>query len=214
MYVLLALLAVQQPAPPSASPVSDTAHVVIVATTDVHGRVLGWDYVRDARGLVARRDHGRGAAGPIPGAGRAGGRGRPDRRQPVRRLLCRARFPTPPPGGGCAERDAVRRRHSREPRVRLRAGRAGAGHRRRDVPLRLRQRLPGRERYARVSSLCRRHAGGRENRDYRPHDARRDGVGPERAGRSDPGSADRGGRTARLASPRSGGRRSQGRSRS
>ncbi|PYP11255.1 MAG: hypothetical protein DMD56_07150 [Gemmatimonadetes bacterium] len=48
MYVLLALLAVQQPAPPSASPVSDTAHVVIVATTDVHGRVLGWDYVRDA----------------------------------------------------------------------------------------------------------------------------------------------------------------------
>src|SRR5438552_1271008 len=48
MYVLLALLAVQQPAPPSASPVSDTAHVVIVATTDVHGRVLGWDYVPDA----------------------------------------------------------------------------------------------------------------------------------------------------------------------
>src|SRR5947207_15629681 len=48
MYVLLALLAVQQPAPPSASPVSDTAHVVTVATTDVHGRVLGWDYVRDA----------------------------------------------------------------------------------------------------------------------------------------------------------------------
>src|SRR2546428_1405496 len=54
MYVLLALLAVQQAAPaaPAApapsSPISDTAHVVIVATTDVHGRVLGWDYVRDA----------------------------------------------------------------------------------------------------------------------------------------------------------------------
>src|SRR2546428_593454 len=48
MHVLLALLAVQQPVPPPASPVSDTAHVVIVATTDVHGRVLGWDYVRDA----------------------------------------------------------------------------------------------------------------------------------------------------------------------
>src|SRR5256885_4456668 len=30
------------------SAASDTAHVVIVATTDVHGRVLGWDYVRDA----------------------------------------------------------------------------------------------------------------------------------------------------------------------
>src|SRR5882762_5218924 len=48
MHLLLALLAVQQPVPPSASPVSDTVHVVIVATTDVHGRVLGWDYVRDA----------------------------------------------------------------------------------------------------------------------------------------------------------------------
>src|SRR6059036_1268742 len=51
MYLLLSVLAVQQPAPPApppSSPVSDTAHVVIVATTDVHGRVLGWDYVRDA----------------------------------------------------------------------------------------------------------------------------------------------------------------------
>jgi 2',3'-cyclic-nucleotide 2'-phosphodiesterase / 3'-nucleotidase / 5'-nucleotidase len=48
MYLLVAALAVQQPAPPPSSPVSDTAHVVIVATTDVHGRVLGWDYVRDA----------------------------------------------------------------------------------------------------------------------------------------------------------------------
>ena len=36
------LLALQNPAP------SDTAHIVIVATTDVHGRVFGWDYVRDA----------------------------------------------------------------------------------------------------------------------------------------------------------------------
>lgn len=45
----LALLAalLQQPPPPSPFP-SDTAHVVIVATTDVHGRVRGWDYVRDA----------------------------------------------------------------------------------------------------------------------------------------------------------------------
>src|SRR5882762_6382153 len=48
MHVLLLLLAVQQPVPAPASPVTDTAHVVIVATTDVHGRVLGWDYVRDA----------------------------------------------------------------------------------------------------------------------------------------------------------------------
>lgn len=27
---------------------ADTAHLVIVATTDIHGRVMGWDYVRDA----------------------------------------------------------------------------------------------------------------------------------------------------------------------
>src|SRR5467141_4592641 len=27
---------------------TDTAHIVIVASTDVHGRVFGWDYVRDA----------------------------------------------------------------------------------------------------------------------------------------------------------------------
>jgi len=38
------------PTPPTPAPVSsqDTAHVVIVATTDIHGRALGWDYVRDA----------------------------------------------------------------------------------------------------------------------------------------------------------------------
>jgi 2',3'-cyclic-nucleotide 2'-phosphodiesterase (5'-nucleotidase family) len=36
------LLALQSP------PSADTAHIVIVATTDVHGRVFGWDYVRDA----------------------------------------------------------------------------------------------------------------------------------------------------------------------
>src|SRR5712691_6513924 len=49
MHVLLALLAAaQQPVPPPSTPVSDSAHVVIVATTDVHGRALGWDYVRDA----------------------------------------------------------------------------------------------------------------------------------------------------------------------
>src|SRR5437016_14084987 len=52
MRVLLALLvAAQNPVvpapPPPPSPTPDTAHVVIVATTDVHGRVLGWDYVRD-----------------------------------------------------------------------------------------------------------------------------------------------------------------------
>src|SRR6267142_4868210 len=41
------LLASQNPqAAPATAP--DTAHIVIVATTDVHGRVLGWDYVRDA----------------------------------------------------------------------------------------------------------------------------------------------------------------------
>jgi 2',3'-cyclic-nucleotide 2'-phosphodiesterase (5'-nucleotidase family) len=40
MHLLLTLLLAVQSA--------DTAHIVIVATTDVHGRVLGWDYVGDA----------------------------------------------------------------------------------------------------------------------------------------------------------------------
>ena len=44
--VLLALLPAPQIAAQSST--SDTAHVVIVATTDIHGRVMGWDYVRDA----------------------------------------------------------------------------------------------------------------------------------------------------------------------
>src|SRR5437773_2774938 len=39
------LLAFQNP---TNAPQPDTAHIVIVATTDVHGRVLGWDYVKDA----------------------------------------------------------------------------------------------------------------------------------------------------------------------
>lgn len=49
MHVLFGLLVAHASlfsSPPSQNP--DTAHVVIVATTDVHGRVLGWDYVRDA----------------------------------------------------------------------------------------------------------------------------------------------------------------------
>ena len=51
MHLLLALVAVaQQPVAPPPAPPADSAHVVIVATTDVHGRVLGWDYVRDAAG--------------------------------------------------------------------------------------------------------------------------------------------------------------------
>jgi 2',3'-cyclic-nucleotide 2'-phosphodiesterase / 3'-nucleotidase / 5'-nucleotidase len=43
MRLLLALLlsSFQTPAP-------DSVQIVVVATTDVHGRVLGWDYVRDA----------------------------------------------------------------------------------------------------------------------------------------------------------------------
>lgn len=39
------LLAVQTAA--AAPPPPDTVHLVIVATTDVHGHALGWDYVRD-----------------------------------------------------------------------------------------------------------------------------------------------------------------------
>src|SRR5262249_37447144 len=46
MPLLSALLLALQ-APPAQARV-DTAHIVVVATTDVHGRVMGWDYVRDA----------------------------------------------------------------------------------------------------------------------------------------------------------------------
>ena len=45
MHFALALFFAAQTPPPTAS--SDSAHVVLVATTDVHGRVLAWDYVRD-----------------------------------------------------------------------------------------------------------------------------------------------------------------------
>ena len=44
MHLLLPLLFASQT--PSTAP-ADSAHVVIVATTDVHGRALAWDYVRD-----------------------------------------------------------------------------------------------------------------------------------------------------------------------
>src|SRR3989475_10916459 len=53
MHFPLALfIALQQPSAtsatsPTASRAPDTAHVVIVSTTDVHGRIRGWDYVRD-----------------------------------------------------------------------------------------------------------------------------------------------------------------------
>jgi len=43
MHLFSALLIALQAVAPS-----DTAHIVIVATTDIHGRVFGWDYVRDA----------------------------------------------------------------------------------------------------------------------------------------------------------------------
>ena len=44
MHLALALLAALQ-SPAVAAP--DTVHLVIAATTDVHGRVRGWDYVKD-----------------------------------------------------------------------------------------------------------------------------------------------------------------------
>src|SRR4026209_1238524 len=46
MHLSALLMALVLQASPSQAP--DSAHVVIVATTDVHGRVLGWDFVRDA----------------------------------------------------------------------------------------------------------------------------------------------------------------------
>jgi 2',3'-cyclic-nucleotide 2'-phosphodiesterase / 3'-nucleotidase / 5'-nucleotidase len=54
MHPALALLFVLQNPPAAAT--ADTARLVIVATTDVHGRMLGWDYVKDeaAPGGLAR----------------------------------------------------------------------------------------------------------------------------------------------------------------
>jgi 2',3'-cyclic-nucleotide 2'-phosphodiesterase (5'-nucleotidase family) len=43
-FALAVLFAAQTPLSAASS---DSAHVVLVATTDVHGRVLAWDYVRD-----------------------------------------------------------------------------------------------------------------------------------------------------------------------
>lgn len=43
MHLLSALLLALQVGGGTA----DTAHIVIIATTDIHGRVMGWDYVRD-----------------------------------------------------------------------------------------------------------------------------------------------------------------------
>ena len=48
MRLLFALLTLHTPPQAPQSFAADTAHVVIVATTDVHGRLIGWDYVRDA----------------------------------------------------------------------------------------------------------------------------------------------------------------------
>jgi 2',3'-cyclic-nucleotide 2'-phosphodiesterase / 3'-nucleotidase / 5'-nucleotidase len=50
MPLLLALLVTLQNPPPAVVPpavLPESAHVVIVSTTDVHGHVLGWDYVND-----------------------------------------------------------------------------------------------------------------------------------------------------------------------
>jgi 2',3'-cyclic-nucleotide 2'-phosphodiesterase (5'-nucleotidase family) len=50
MPLLLALLVTLQNPPPAVSPpavLPESAHVVVVSTTDVHGHVLGWDYVND-----------------------------------------------------------------------------------------------------------------------------------------------------------------------
>jgi len=48
MPLLSALLFALQASSVSAqAPSPDTAHIVVIATTDVHGRVMGWDYVRD-----------------------------------------------------------------------------------------------------------------------------------------------------------------------
>src|SRR3989442_6089341 len=46
--VLALLVVLQTPSSQAPRPVAESAHVVIVATTDVHGRALAWDYVHDS----------------------------------------------------------------------------------------------------------------------------------------------------------------------
>src|ERR1041384_49158 len=47
-FVLSLLAVLQNPSAPAPRTVAESAHVVIVATTDVHGRALAWDYVHDS----------------------------------------------------------------------------------------------------------------------------------------------------------------------
>ena len=60
----------------AAAPLQDTAHVVLVATTDLHGHVTDWDYVADRPFPAASRASHRGRLAPRPLSGASGARGR------------------------------------------------------------------------------------------------------------------------------------------
>ena len=183
-FVLGLILAVQTP--PSSGPRLDTAHIVIVATTDVHGRALGWDYVQDRAapgGLSRAAAILATLARAISRPGDPRGRRRSARRERVRELL-RARGTAPPrPAGGRPQRPAIRRGDARQSRLRLRSRPAGERRQRRRVPLRQRQRGGGSPGFPPVSGDPGGAARRGPRRDHRPHDARGDGLGPAAARR-------------------------------
>ena len=79
----------------------DTAHVVLVATTDVHGHVTGCDYLADRAapgGLARGRTVTDSLGGPVSRTGRPGRRGRPPAGRSFRRPTSRGSLrasPTP-----------------------------------------------------------------------------------------------------------------------
>ena len=106
----------------AAAPLQDTAHVVLVATTDVHGHATDWDYVHDrpfAGGIARVATVVDSLRARYPGQVVAGRRGRPAAGRPVRHLLR--------PGGAARaashhrgdEPGRLRRGHAGQPRLRL-----------------------------------------------------------------------------------------------
>ena len=169
----------------AAAPLQDTAHVVLVATTDVHGHATDWDYVAD-----------RPFAG---GVGAGGGRGGlAPRAYPGQVLVVDA--------GDLLQGDPFATYYARvAPTRRIRSSRPSTS-RATTRPRRATTTSTGASRsFSRPSPsarfpyvsanlyagrgdsllfprVARRAAAGRPHRDHRPHDARDDGLGPRTAG--------------------------------
>ena len=164
--------------------VPDTAHVVLVATTDVHGRTTGWDYVahRPAPGGLAR-------VAPIvdslrrryPGQVVVLDAGDLLQGDPFATYFARVRPRTPHPiieAMNLVGYDAATPgNHDFDFGVDA----LFRARRRCRVPLRQRQHLRRAGRHARLRAVPRAPARRRAGRHHRLHHARRDGLGPEPA---------------------------------